>query len=409
MNPQHPFPPGFIWGSATAGHQIEGQNVNSDFWQLENTAGTIFKEPSNDACDSWQRWHYDLDLVRRIGLGCYRFSIEWSRIEPEPGLFSRVALDHYKAVIAGCRDRGILPFVTFNHWTVPRWFAARGGWTNPESPALFARYCDRAVRHLGAEIAYAATLNEPNGLLIAQQLVPPQAIAAQRAMLATASRNSGVEDYVGGPFFSHISAALPQMLAAHAQGRAAIKASRPDLPVGATLAVLDDQADGDPARRDAMRQAFYGAWLDAVKGDEFVGIQNYIRIVWGADGQMPLPADAIVNQEGLEIYPPSLAHCARYVHQATGVPIFVTEHGVMTQDDSLRERVIPLALAELQQTIAQGVPVIGYLHWSLIDNFEWVHGYGPRYGLASVDPQTFERHLKPSASVLGAIARNNAV
>jgi beta-glucosidase len=318
-------------------------------------------------------------------------------------------LVHYKSVIAACRDRGIVPFVTFNHWTVPRWFAARGGWTNPESPALFAGYCDRAVRHLGAEIGYAATLNEPNGLLIAQKLLPPPAIEAQRAMLTAASRDSGVGNYVGGPFFSHIDAALPQMLAAHDQGRAAIKATRPDLPVGVTLAVLDDQADGDTAPRDAMRQAFYGAWLAAVKGDDFVGIQNYIRVVWGAQGPMPLPADSLVNQEGLEIHPPSLANCARYVHQATGVPIFVTEHGVMTQDDDLRARVTPLALANLQQAILEGVPVIGYLHWSLVDNFEWVHGYTPRYGLSTVDRQTFERRLKPSADILGAIARRNAL
>jgi beta-glucosidase len=131
--------------------------------------------------------------------------------------------------------------------------------------------------------------------------------------------------------------------------------------------------------------------------------------VWAAQGPMPLPADSLVNQEGLEIHPPSLANCARYVHHATGVPIFVTEHGVMTQDDALRARVMPLALAELQQAILEGVPVIGYLHWSLIDNFEWVHGYGPRYGLATVDRQTFDRQLKPSADVLGAIARRNAI
>lgn len=403
------FPANFIWGAATAGHQIEGQNINSDFWELEHTRPTLFKEPSNDACDSWNRWPDDLDLLRRIGLGCYRFSIEWSRIEPEPGVFSQVALNHYQAVIAGCRERGIVPFVTFNHWTVPRWFAARGGWTYPDAPALFARYCDRAMRHLGADIGFAATLNEPNGLLIAQRLLPAPVIQAQREMLRAASVRNGVDNYVGGPFFSHIDAALPQMLAAHREGRAAIKACRPALPVGATLAILDDQAQGEGSQRDAMRQAFYGAWLDAVKGDDFVGIQNYVRIVWGADGPLPLPDDGLVNQEGQEIHPPSLANCARYVHHATGVPIFVTEHGVMTEDDALRARVVPEALAELHQAMAEGVPVLGYLHWSLIDNFEWVHGYVPRYGLASVDPQTFARQLKPSAATLAEIVRRNGV
>src|ERR1700730_3721114 len=156
------FPEGFLWGAATSGHQIEGNNFNSDNWVAENVKPTAYAEPSGDACNSFELWPLDLDLVKDNGLNTYRFSLEWSRIEPEPGLFSIASLDHYKAMIDGCRKRGITPFVTFNHYTTPRWFAGRGGWTNPEAPQLFARFCDRAARHLAAGIAYATTLNKPN-------------------------------------------------------------------------------------------------------------------------------------------------------------------------------------------------------------------------------------------------------
>ncbi|HEY0779248.1 MAG TPA: family 1 glycosylhydrolase, partial [Gemmatirosa sp.] len=138
------FPQGFVWGAATAGHQVEGNNVASDIWLLEHVTPTVFAEPSGNAVNSFALWATDLDLARALGLTAYRFSLEWARIEPEPGQFSRAMLDHYRAIVDGCRARGLTPIVTFNHFTMPRWFAARGGWTNPEAPALFGRFCDRA-------------------------------------------------------------------------------------------------------------------------------------------------------------------------------------------------------------------------------------------------------------------------
>ncbi|WP_426262829.1 family 1 glycosylhydrolase [Sphingomonas sp. PWP1-2] len=403
------FPADFLWGAATAGHQIEGNDTNSDFWLLENIKPTIFAEPVGDACNSLELWTRDLDLAKAIGLNSYRFSIEWSRIEPVAGQFSIALLDHYKAIIAGCHARGLQPVVTFSHWAVPIWFAARGGWTNPESPQLFARYCDRAARHLGDGIARAVTLNEPNGLLIAAAMVPPQAIMAQQPMLAEAARVTGSQRFVGGPAFGSARETLPNLIKAHRAGFAAIKAARTTLPVGFSLAIVDEQAVGETALRDAKRQEFYGPWLETARQDDFVGIQNYSRNQWDATGLVALPATAKRDQIGNETYPASLANCARYVHAATGRPIFVTEHGIATEDDRDRVALIPAALAELKRAIDEGVPVIGYLHWSLIDNFEWVSGYRPKYGLATVDRTTFRRVPKPSAAVLGAIARRNAL
>jgi beta-glucosidase len=407
--PSKAFPAGFLWGAATAGHQIEGNNVNSDFWFLENIKPTIFAEPSGDACNNFELWRTDLDLAKSIGLNSYRFSLEWARIEPEPGMFSIAMLNHYQAIIDGCRARGLTPLVTFSHWTVPRWFAARGNWTNPDSPGLFARFCDRAARHLGKQIGYAMTFNEPNGVVIANLMVPPQAIAAQRPMLAAASAALGVPNFIGGPAFGHAPDMLDNMLKAHQLAKAAIKAAHPNLPVGATLAVADEQGLGTNSKRDAMRKAFYGAWLDGVSNDDFVGVQNYGRNVWDANGKVDAPADSKLNSEKEEVYAPSLAGAVRYVHAATKRPIMVTEHGVTTADDSLRAELIPTALTELKKAMNEGVPVLGYMHWSLIDNFEWVSGYRPTYGLAAVNRTTFERKLKPSAAVYGAIALRNAV
>jgi beta-glucosidase len=158
-----------------------------------------------------------------------------------------------------------------------------------------------------------------------------------------------------------------------------------------------------------MRAMFYGPWLELAKADDFVGVQNYARTVWTADGPLPAPKDAVLNTMGTEVYAPSLAGAVRYVHEATGRPVMVTEHGVGIEDDAVRSGFIPEALAALQAEIARGVPVLGYVHWTLADNFEWIFGYSHKFGLCSVDRGTFARTPKPSATVLGNIARHNAV
>lgn len=405
------FPKGFLWGAATAAHQIEGNNLSSDLWLVENVKPTMFREPSGDACNSLELWPTDLDLARDMGLNAYRFSIEWARIEPEPGFFSAAMLDHYQAVIDGCRARGLTPVVTFSHFSAPRWFAAGGGWTNPEAADLFARYCDRAARRLAANMGAAVTLNEPNMITVVGEVLPPQMTGMVRDMNAAAGRACGSSNFKNAmlPEVADIPTAQAHMIAAHKAGRAAIKAARSDLPVGVSLTMSDDQAVGENSLRDAKRAQFYGPWLEAAKADDFLGVQNYARAQWNDKGQVPPPKGAKLNGMGAEIYPASLAGAVRYAHAATGVPILVTEHGLSTADDALRAAFIPAALTDLQKVVAEGVPVQGYIHWSLIDNFEWVFGYSQHFGLHSVDRATFRRAPKPSAAALSAIVRRNAV
>jgi len=405
------FPTGFMWGVATAPHQIEGNNVASDLWFLENQRPTIFAEPSRDACNNFALWETDLDLCRNMGLNCYRFGIEWARIEPEKGLFSQAMLDHYKAVIEGCRARGLAPVVTMSHFTAPRWFSAQGGWTNPESAELFARYCDRATRALGASIHSVITFNEPNILLLLKPMLPQQVWDIQKLTLETAAKRLGVPKFVSANVaaIEDLPAIQQGMLAAHKAGKAAIKAVRPDLPVGFSLAIMDDQAVGKSSLRDRMRQELYGAWLELAKADDFLGIQNYERALWTDKEKLPAPEGSIVNWSGTEVWAPSLAGAVLYAYEATGVPILVSEHGVGTDDDTIRQAFIPAALVELKKIMDQGVPVQGYCHWSLLDNFEWIFGYKVKFGLHSVDPVSFARTAKPSAAIYGAIARRNAI
>jgi beta-glucosidase len=405
------FPKGFLWGAATAGHQVEGNNVNSDVWFLENVKPSVFSEPSGDAVNSFELWPADLDLVKSLGLGAYRFSLEWARIEPEPGLFSMVMLDHYKAMIEGCRARGIRPMVTFNHYTAPLWFTRQGGWLSADAPQLFARFCDRAARHLGAGISHAMTLNEPNIMPILRYVLPPFVIDLQRKMLAAAATKAGIAKFTGANAANpeDIDAMTVNMIAGHKAARSAIKAVRSDLPVGFTLSMFDDTSVGAPAKRDAARKELYAAWLEVARDDDFMGVQNYERVLWGAEGRMPPPKEAILNAAGGEVYAPSLANAVRYAYSQTRKPIIVTEHGVNTNDDTIRAALIPAALAELRKAMDEGVPVQGYVHWSLLDNFEWIAGFKSQLGLVAVDRTTFKRTPKPSAGVYSAIVRRNAL
>ncbi|WP_432537025.1 family 1 glycosylhydrolase [Kineococcus arenarius] len=404
----HPFPDDFLWGVATAGHQGEGDNVHSDTWFLENTTPTLFAEPSGPACRTLQMWPQDLDLVAAMGLNAYRFSVEWARVEPVRGQVDRSALEHYERLVDGCLERGLAPVVTFNHFTAPHWFSAAGSWIADDAAELFAAQCDRITARFGDRVVAGVTLNEPNleQLLQAGGKLPPQAEQLKRGMLTAAARAAGTERY----FASNV---LPDdaqdefreaMTRAHRAARTAIKAQRPDLPVGVSIAIADEVAlPGGEERRDAKRAAVYEHWLRVAREDDFIGVQNYERVVHGPEGEV-LP-DGPRNGMGTVIEPASLAGAVRYAHRVSGVPVLVTEHGLQTDDDTQRAAFVPAALEHLGEELRAGTPVLGYCHWTLLDNFEWIFGYGPKLGLVAVDRDTFERTPKPSAAAYADAVR----
>ncbi|WP_243058480.1 glycoside hydrolase family 1 protein [Nocardioides sp. SR21] len=400
----------FLWGAAGAGHQIEGDNDNSDTWFAELVTPTVFQEPSGKACDSWNRWREDIGLVVAMGLTAYRFSVEWARVEPTEGAWDEEALDRYEAMVDECLAQGLAPVVTFNHFTAPHWFAMRGSWLDPEAPALFARYCDKLMERFGDRIAYAVTLNEPNlPHLLSWLNLPDFVRQVERATLEAASEKAGV------PAYRLANVVLPEELtpmedgleAAHVAARAVIKARRPELPVGFSLAVMDDVVEGDDASvRDRKRAEVYRRWLELARDDDFLGVQNYEQVPYDGAGQVP-PAEGVpVNQMGTAIEPLSLAGAVRYAHSVAGVPILVTEHGMSTSDDTQRADFLEPSLAGLHAVMDEGVPVLGYIHWTLLDNFEWVFGYQHQLGLHEVDRETFERTPKPSAGVYAALVKS---
>lgn len=406
------FPEDFRWGVATAAHQVEGGNVASDFWLYEHLPGSLFAEPSGDACDHWHRYREDIALVAALGLDVYRFSVEWARIEPEAGYVSRAALDHYRRVLACCHEHSVRPCVTYHHFTSPRWFAADGGWADERAVDRFARYAERVTAHLGDLIDTACTINEPNvPLLLARTGIFPPAGLKHLPFLAEAARRLGTTlERLNSYFFADPLRTRDVMLAAHLKAREVIKGGPGAFPVGIALSVSDDQAvPGGEARRDAVRRELYGPFLDAARSDDFIGVQTYSRTRWGADGPLPPEPGVPVLIMGYEFWPEALEAAIRYVHAQAGVPVLVTENGIGTDDDAQRTAYLRRAVAGVARCVADGVPVWGYIHWSLLDNFEWMLGYAPRFGIVAVDRTTFERRPKPSARVLAELARARAV
>lgn len=395
----------FLWGVATAPHQIEGNNLNADLWLAEQVKPTIFHEPSGDACDSYHRYEEDIALVAELGFNSYRFGIEWARIEPFPGQFSFAELDHYRRMLEACHAHGLVPVVTFNHFTAPRWFAARGGFTQADAADLFARYAGIATERLGDLIGMALTFNEANIRRIVSLLLgSPEALQLIDAMFAECARLSGSDQY-WSMVFSPYGEAESIMVDAHTRASAAMKAGPGDFPVGLTLSMQDVQGIGEGNQAEALNQVLYGPWLEVAADCDFVGVQTYTRIRVGPEGRIPIDEGAERTDTGFEFYPAALGGAIRFAHKRIGRPIYITENGIATMDDSRRIAFIDGSMAALKECVDEGIDVRGYIHWSLLDNFEWFEGYAKKYGLVEVDQNSFERRPKPSARHLGAIAR----
>ena len=393
------FPEGFLFGAAVGAHQVEGGNTNTDWWWWEHKAGTPCVEPSGDACDFYHRYRDDVAMLAGFGLNAFRFGIEWARIEPAEGEFSTAQLDHYRRMLDACHEHRIVPILTFHHFTLPRWLHDLGGFASPRFPQLFERYCEVAARALGGAIGFACTINEPQGLGWSGYVLginPPgikgDEVAARRA--------------------------AEHLLEAHRLAAPAIR-SHTKAPVGVTLAIPDIQyEDGASPGRSGLEveSAVNDEFFELARDDDFIGVQTYTRIRIGPEGPRSPGSDwsAVsreltetdeVTQMGYEYYPRALGGAIRRAWKSTGgIPILVTENGIATQRDERRIAFTADAMDEVLRCLDDGVDVRSYVHWSLLDNFEWAFGYGPRFGLVAVDRATFERRPKPSAHWLGQVA-----
>ena len=355
----------FLLGAATAAHQVEGNNVNSDCWALENMVHTSFSEPSGQAVDHYHRYREDIALMARAGLNAYRFSVEWARIEPVEGQFDERKIAHYRDVIRCCRKNGLEPLVTLHHFTSPRWLITKGGWEADTTPADFARYTRYVAQQLGSELNYICTINEANmGLQVA-------AIAERykrQMMTKMAAQKSDGTVQVG----INLEKMMENQKAA---ARDAIREAAPHIKVGLTLSLHDIQPLPGGEERAAKEWADeFTHYLPAIREDDFFGVQNYTRSRIDADGIAPAPECAELTQMDHEFYPEALENVIRAVHRDFKGELIVTENGIATADDSRRVEFIRRALTGVQNCIADGIPVKGYCYWSLLDNFEWQKG-----------------------------------
>ena len=403
------LPEGFLWGTATSAHQTEGNNTGSDVWLCESVSPTLFEEPSRDACDAYHRYRDDIALTSSLGFNLHRLGIEWARIEPEPGCFSAAELDHYRRILDDCRGAGMTPMVSFNHFTVPQWFAARGGFERADAADLFARFVEKATARLGDLIGYASTFNEANiQRLLALVRWSDETVQVRERMLAECARRCG-SDRFSSILFAPAERTEPAMLDAHVKAVLAMRAGPGDFPIGLTLSMQDVQAVGEHSISEKVMDGLYGPWLDLARDADFVGVQCYTRMLVGSVGRLHPPKGAELTAAGYEFYPEALLATIKLAAERTGRPLIVTENGIATDDDTRRIEYIDRALACVGKALNDGFDVRGYVYWSLLDNFEWMKGYKERFGIVSVDRKSFTRTLKPSARHLSAIIAGGRV
>ncbi len=425
------FEKGFFIGAATAAHQVEGNNIHSDYWAQELMPHTSFAEPSGIACDHYNRYEEDIRMMAEAGLNAYRFSVEWARIEPEEGKYDETEVEHYRKVIRCCRENGVEPVVTLHHFTSPVWLIRKGGWEAESTVEDFRRYAAYVTEQLGSELNYICTINEANmGLQLAAISKRFMMMAQQAAKAAAAGKKAEGTVQVGMNFEKmmenrkyaaaennevfgtpqpqvFVSSRTPAgdalVFRAHQAAKEAVKALYPDIKVGITLSMHDLQAleGGEKYAADAWDEEFRH-YLPFIEDDDFLGVQNYTRTQYGPEGQLPCPEGAELTQMDYEFYPEALEHVIRKVHEDFKGDLIVTENGTAVSDDSRRVEFIRRALEGVQNCIRDGIPVKGYCYWSLMDNFEWQKGFSMTFGLVEVNRQTMQRTPKQSLSFLGS-------
>lgn len=425
------FSPDFLLGAATAAHQVEGNNTNSDCWAMEQMEHTSYAEPSLDAVDHYHRYREDIRLMADAGLNAYRFSIEWARIEPEEGCFDETEAAHYLDVIHCCREFGLEPIVTLHHFSSPKWLMGKGGWEAESTIGDFTRYVRYIIGKLGSDLHYVCTINEANmGIQVAaiarryMQQMQAQAAKAQTSdgtvqvginleKMMTGQKAAVLENMkVFGveKVENFTSMRTPEgdkiVCRAHEAARAAIKELCPDIKVGLTLSLHDIQpvAGGEEKALKEWCDEFTH-YLPYIQNDDFLGVQNYTRSLMGSDGSLPAPDGAELTQMNYEFYPKALEHVIRKVAEDFKGNLIITENGIATDDDKRRIAFIEQALSGVQNCIRDGLPVKGYFHWSLLDNFEWQKGYSMTFGLIAVDRTTQTRKPKESLAFLGNCLR----
>ena len=424
------FKKDFMLGAATAAHQVEGNNVGSDYWIMENLEHSVFVEKSGLAVDHYNRYEEDIDLLKQAGLNAYRFSIEWARIEPVEGQWNEKEMEHYIKVIDYCLANGIEPVVTYHHFSSPAWLITKGGWESPEVVRYFERYAKYVTEHVAGKVKYVCTINEANMRLqmaflikdITERMSKQSEIQNQEgsvqvgvnlsqnqsqmmmSMMETAKAFNIDDPRKVANFISQASEEGDLLvMKAHNAARNAIKSVDPSIQVGLTLSLHDIQCvDGGEENAKKAWDDEFTHYLPYIEKDDFLGVQCYTRKIFDENGANSSFETGAKTQMGYEDYPAGIVNVVRRCAEEFKGTIIVTENGIATADDDRRCEFIREAMSGLKECIEEGIKLKGYFAWSLLDNFEWQKGFSMTFGLIAVDRNTMERTPKKSLKVLGS-------
>jgi len=422
--PQWPEDVPFLWGAATSSHQVEGNNFFNDWWAWEQ-AGKV-KESSEPACDQYRLFREDIDLLSRLGHRAHRFSLEWSRFEPKENEWDEQAFRHYEEFFQALRVRGIEPVVTLHHFTNPLWFTEKGGWLRPEHVRYFLRYVDRVVQAYGRHVRFWITLNEPLIFLYHGYYAGlwPPGLNSYPDALKVLRHLIGAHLQAYQRIHRHYESVLQKPVwVSIANHMMRFTPCRPASFLDRWAVFLRDWFM-NRLFFEASRTGFLffpGVYCEFLSGKgalDFLGVNYYARDFIRFAGFFQGEAfgnicardhharqAGEINAMGWKVYPEGLYEMLRRLKRYR-LPILICENGICTQDDLQRERFIRRHLDELVRAKREGVPVKGYLYWSFLDNFEWAHGFEPRFGIVEVDFKTQARKIRESAQVLSDCCRN---
>jgi len=401
------FPKGFFWGAAISAYQVEGNNIHSDWWEWEKRTN---RESSGSACRHYEFYLQDFDLAKELNHNALRFSIEWSRIEPEEGRFSEEEIKHYQKVILALKERNLEPIVTLHHFTHPLWFSQLGGWQNKDARFYFLRYVEKIVSRFSNYVKFWITINEPLVYVYHAYILgawPPQ----ERSFL----KAKRVEENL---FSSHLGAyrlihqiykknGLPQPLVSIAKNMQVFMSCYFSLRNKIATYLRDYLFNFRLLNR-----------LIHLKALDFIGLNYYTRSLVEVKGWMlhNLLLDVCKsnhsklkkNSLGWDIYPEGLYYLLLRLKKYN-LPVFILENGICTDDDNLRWDFIYEHIKNISQAIKEGVNILGYLYWSLIDNYEWDKGFSPRFGLVALDYNSYQRIVRESAKKFSLVCKQNAI
>ncbi|MFH1656005.1 MAG: glycoside hydrolase family 1 protein [Candidatus Omnitrophota bacterium] len=395
------FPKKFFWGSATSAHQVEGENINNDWWQWEQGKKSI--EPSGKACNHYELFREDFDLASNLNHNAHRFSIEWSRIEPAEGRFNQAEIEHYRSVINALLERKIEPIVTLHHFTIPSWLFNKGGWLNKDIVKYFERYIEKVVESFSQKVKYWITINEPMVLVHASYLTGVWP-AGEKSLIKS-------------------SKVTKNLISAHKKAYEKIheiyknkNLGQPMISITKHFHLFHPCPYGIKLLNKFstfLRNRFFNLYfLDKIKSHmDFIGLNYYTRdlvsfTVLNINELFGRDCTHIHNHLGMrnslkwEIYPEGLFEVLTILKKFN-IPIMITENGICTHDDNQRWNFIKEHIQQIKKALNKGIPIIGYLYWSLLDNFEWREGFAPRFGLINVDYSNFKRTVRESAREFG--------